>query len=100
MFKQFRKKSKLVATVMSAAFVATAFTSPGGCTVTLDEELFQQVLGWAEDLAGSGYVEAEWGYGPGGPGPQGGPGQYGGPGQQGGPCPNEDQDWSYPEPGE
>ena len=86
MIKQFRKKSRLVATVMSAAFVATAFTGPGGCTVTFDEDLLQQVLDWAVDQGGSGYVEAEWGYGPGGPGPQGGP------------CWDDDQ--SVPESGE
>ena len=73
MFKLLRKKGKLVAAMMSAAFVATAFTGPGGCTVTLDEDLFQEVLGYLEDFSGSGFVQAEWGYGPGDNGPQNDP---------------------------
>lgn len=88
MSKQFRKKSKLVAAMMSAAFVATAFTGPGGCTVTFDEGLFQDVLGYLEDYVGSGYVQAEWGSGP------------GVPGSQVDPCWEDDQDWSCPESGD
>ncbi|MBN2559447.1 MAG: hypothetical protein JXQ75_00765 [Phycisphaerae bacterium] len=71
MFKLFTKKRKIITAAMSAMFVATAFTAPGGCTITLDEELLQQVLGWVEGFSDGpgcgpgvlslGYDEPEYG---------------------------------------
>ena len=72
MFKRFSKRGKVVAAVMSAALVATAFTSPGGCTVTVDQNLVDQVVNGAQDWVGSGYFEAGW---QSGPGPSDSPGQ-------------------------
>jgi hypothetical protein len=65
MFKRFCRRNKVVAAAMSALLVATAFTGPGSCTITVDEDLLNQLLGWVESFDqqfDSGY-ESGYGYG-------------------------------------
>jgi hypothetical protein len=73
MLGRLSRKGKVVGAVLSVVFVATAFTGPAGCTVSLDPQLLQQVLGWVQDYAGSGYVNAQWSVGPTGSDSPGGP---------------------------
>lgn len=50
MFERFCRRNKVVAAAMSALLVATAFTGPGSCTITVEEDLLNQLLGWIESF--------------------------------------------------
>jgi hypothetical protein len=52
MFKRLAKRNKVLTATMSVLMIGTAFTTPGGCTVTVDEQMVQQVFDWLD------YVES------------------------------------------
>ena len=82
MFKLFVRNRRAVAAAMSAMLIASVFT-PGGCTITVDEGLVQQLADWASEY------EPAWGepesFG-GGLGNDGGCGGFDSPPQQGDGC--------------
>jgi hypothetical protein len=48
------KNRRLIVGVVSALFVATAFNT-GGCTITVDEDLVNQVTDWLSSLEPDGF---------------------------------------------
>ncbi len=59
MLKNFAKRKKVVAAAMSTMLVATAFSAPGGCNVTIDEDLLQQVFGFVQGFDHQGFGSGE-----------------------------------------
>jgi len=55
MCKYLVRNRRLVLGMMSALFVATAFNT-GGCTITIDEDLVNQVTDWLSSLEPDGFV--------------------------------------------
>jgi hypothetical protein len=49
MRKTIAMKRKIVEAVLSAALIATAF-NPGSCTVTVDENLINEVTTWLDNF--------------------------------------------------